>query len=251
MSIYNTGNMQVKVGSASVTGTSTEFSTYVQAGYIFKLVNDSTWYEIAAVNSNTSLTLTSRYANTSYHTTRAENVASTNNAATVYSGTLTNYPVIQENYVMTASNVRFTDDGAGVLTGTPTGSGTIDYDTGAWALEFTATFAASVNIVASFPSGDTLSAMSYQVVTDYTTNYSYPEMGLNDTNFQYIYTRAIRELDSDLNNFTASRVTATSIYATQDIEVTATPYGLILQSDDGSRYRITVENSGTILSTGL
>ena len=85
ISVYNTNSVQVKVGSATVTGTSTEFNTYAVAGYIFKLTNDATWYEIASVNSNTSLTLTSRYSNTNYQTTRAENVASTNNAATGYS----------------------------------------------------------------------------------------------------------------------------------------------------------------------
>ena len=66
----------------------------------------------------------------------------------------TNNPVIQNEYVMTASGLRFTDDGAGVLTGTPTGSGTIDYDTGSWALTLDATFTATRNIAASFISGD-------------------------------------------------------------------------------------------------
>jgi len=52
----------------------------------------------------------------------------------------------------------------------------------------------------TYSTGATLAAMPYQVVTDFTPNYSFPEIGINDTNFQHIYTKAMRMVDSSLDN---------------------------------------------------
>lgn len=211
MAVYNTGSVTVKVGSASVSGSGTAFNTYISAGNIFKLVSGTAWYEVATVSNATQFTLTSRYADTNYQTSRtSEHVASTNVGTLLYTGTLANYPVIRSSVTITASNVTFTDDGGGTLTGTPTGSGTVDYDTGAVTFTFTATFDASQNISASYFSGDTLSGMTYQIVTDYTTNYSFPEMGLNDINFPYIYTKAVRLIDSAIYNASINTATIAS-----------------------------------------
>ncbi len=59
-----------------------------------------------------------------------------------------------------------------------------------------------------FSASDVLSGMPYQIVTDYTPNYSFPELGSNDINFQNIFTRAIREVDTELFNLEASSITA-------------------------------------------
>lgn len=59
-----------------------------------------------------------------------------------------------------------------------------------------------------FSASDVLAGMPYQIVTDYTPNYSFPELGSNDINFQNIFTKAIREIDTELFNLEASSVTA-------------------------------------------
>jgi len=248
MAIYKTGSVTVKPGSATVTGSGTAFSTYVSANDLFKLTSEGTTYTVAAVVSNTSLTLSSRYANTTYQTARAENAASANTTATkVFSFTLDNTPVIQ-NYVSITASETFTDNGAGVLTGdgSPAGSGTVGYDDGAVSLTLGASLTATINISASYYSGDTLSGMPYQVITDFTTNYNLPEISVSDTNFQYIYTKAIRLLDTALNAASVLYIKCAS-----EIEVTATPYGVVLHSPSGSRFRLTVSNTGSIYSTAL
>ena len=191
MSIYNTGSVRVKVGSQNVRGASTDFSTYVTVGDLFRLTSDSVYYDVAAVVNATNLTLSGRYANTNHETGRTENVASANTATRMYSFTLSNTPVIQNKVSINASIEKFTDDGAGVLTGdgTPAGSGSVDYDTGSVSITLGTDLTATVNVVASYNSGDTLNAMPYQVVTDFTSHYNLPEMGLNDTQFQYLYTK--------------------------------------------------------------
>ena len=223
MAVYNTSYVTLNVGSASVKGTYlTDFTTYVQANDLFQIIDTEVFYTVAAVNTASRLTLSSRYADTDNQTVRAENVASTNDATKCYSGTLSNYPVIQNYVVVEASNVRYTDDGGGTLTGTPTTGtpvGTIDYDTGAWTLTTATTYAASVNVTASYFSGDELTSQSYQVVRDFTPNYSMPEMSLNDTNFPNIYTNSVRIIDRELkeisDNVSGSynTITATTLNA--------------------------------------
>lgn len=51
---------------------------------------------------------------------------------------------------------------------------------------------------ANYPADTERAGMTYQIVTDYTPNKNYPEMGLNDTNFPHIFTKAIRMIDSDM-----------------------------------------------------
>lgn len=204
MSIYNTGAVRVRVGSALVKGVTgnEQFSTYVQAGYLFKLLGESTWYQIAAITNATNFTLSSRYSNLSYRTLRsAEHTATMTTATKMYSGILSYYPVIQEAITITASGETFTDNGGGILTGnaSPAGSGTINYDTGAWTITLGTFLTATAEMTASYYSGDTRTGMSYQVVTDYTPIYTIPEMSLNDINFAYIYTKAIRIIDSRLS----------------------------------------------------
>lgn len=66
MSVYSSGSVNVEVNSATVIGNSTLFSTYVEAGDIFHLSSEATFYTIGAVNSATNLTLSSAYANSGY-----------------------------------------------------------------------------------------------------------------------------------------------------------------------------------------
>ena len=88
--------------------------------------------------------------------------------------------------------------------------------------------------------------MSYQIVTDYTPNYNFPEMSTVDLNFQHIFTKSIRMVDEKLYNASVN-----SLAASQDIEVTASNYGLILKSPDGNRWRVTVSNTGTLLTATI
>jgi len=91
-----------------------------------------------------------------------------------------------------------------------------------------------------------LSAKPYQIVIDYTTNYDLPEMSPTDTNLSYIYTKAMRDIDSNFYNASVNTVVSAS-----DIEVSATQRGVILHSPDNTSWRITVDNSGVITATSL
>ena len=116
MSMYTTGSVTVTVASQVVIGVGTDFVTYGDAGDLFKITDESVFYEVAAISTATYLTLNSKYQNSNY-----------------------------------ASDVS-------------------------------------------------LSGMSFQLVTEYTPNKNYPEMGSNDSNFAHIFSRAIRMVDSDLKN---------------------------------------------------
>ena len=203
MAIYSSGSVQIKTGSAAVKGDSgiEDFSTYANSGYLFKLTSESQFYEIANVVNASNLTLTSRYSNSAYQTARSENTATVNTATRIYSGILDYNPIIQNYVQINASLETFVDDGAGILTGdgSPTGSGTIDYNTAAWSITLGTNISATAVISASYFSGDTRNGIAYQIVTDYTPNQDYPEMSLNDVNFPHVYTKFVRMVDSDIS----------------------------------------------------
>jgi len=201
MALYNSGSVNIVIGSANVRGNSTDFITYTTQGNLFKLNEDNSFYEIGSVVNATNFTLTSRYADTSYQTARSENVASANTATKTYSDTLSNTPLIQ-NYVVITASERFTDNGSGVLAGndSPAGSGTVDYDSGLFSITLGNDLTGSVNLVASYYSGDTRSSMPYKIVTDFTPNYDLPELSLNDREFNRIFTKAMRLIDTELND---------------------------------------------------
>jgi len=247
MAAYKEGTATLTCGKSRVTGYDTEWNTYVSAGNLFKLNDDPTFYEIAGVESATALTLTSNYFNTIYRTREAsEHLATTNSATRVYTGTILYTPILHNSLSINASYETYTDDGAGNLVGSPTGSGSIDYDTGAWTITMNATYAASLNVLASYYWGNTLNGMSYQIITDYTPNYSFPEMSSNDFNFQHIFTKAVRMIDSKMYNASINAMTAS-----QDVEVLHSNYGLVLQSPDGNRWRVTISNTGTLLTATI
>jgi len=229
MAVYNSGSVTVKSGSASVKGSSTSFTTYVSAGNLFKITNESTTYTIAAVNSATRLTLSSRYSNTDYESNQTgETIATSDLVATrMFSGTMDYYPIIQSSLIVTASpgNIVFTEDGSGVLTGTPLGDGAIgaiDYDTGVWSLNTGSTLATPITVTASYLSGDTRSSTPYQIVKDFTTNYNIPELSTSDANMAHIFTKAMRTIDSALTygDFTTIDVSSTLVANTASINST-------------------------------
>ena len=202
--IYKTGSVRVRVGSALVKGESGNeaFSSNVSAGNLFKLTGEATFYTIAAITNATNFSLSARYANSTYQTARAaEHLATMTVATKMYSGTLNYYPVIQSAITITASGETFTDDSGGILAGdaSPPGSGTVNYDTGAWSVILGTALTASCAITASYQSGDTRTGQAYQIVTDYTPIYTIPEMSLNDVNFPHIYTKAVRIIDNRLS----------------------------------------------------
>ena len=204
MAIYKTGSVRVRVGSALVKGESGNeaFSSNVSAGNLFKLTGEATFYTIAAITNATNFSLSARYANSTYQTARAaEHLATMTVATKMYSGTLNYYPVIQSAITITASGETFTDDSGGILAGdaSPPGSGTVNYDTGAWSVILGTALTASCAITASYQSGDTRTGQAYQIVTDYTPIYTIPEMSLNDVNFPHIYTKAVRIIDNRLS----------------------------------------------------
>jgi len=220
MSTYSTGSVTVRVGSSSITGQNTRFDLYVTAGDQFHLTNKPI-YEVADVVSSKALTLTSRYSDSKYKTLRAsEALGSTNDssitASLTYSGTLTNTPVILSSLTINASDVTWEDNGAGVLattSGVSLGSpGTIDYDSGSWSVSYTASPTADLNIMASYYSGDTLNGMGYKTIGDFNTHYKFPEMSPNDENIEYIYTKAMRSIDTAIFNASSFSVKASSYF---------------------------------------
>ena len=208
MGVYNSGSVRVKSGSAEVRGNSTAFNLYVSSGNVFKIVGESTFYTIAAITSATKLTLSSRYSNVAFQTGRASNIATVTSATKMYSGYLANTPVIQSKVaIKVVAHEKFIDNGAGVLTGSLGGAGTIGYDDGSWHITLGAAVGSSKVVNASYNSGDTLEGQSYQIVKDYTTYFKLPEASPTDQNLAYIYTKAVRMLDERLYN--ASQLTAT------------------------------------------
>ena len=209
MSVYSSGSCRVRVGSAEVRGNNTLFTTYVTAGDLFKITSESTFYTVAAVTTATKLTLSSRYANTSFQTGRTENTGTAVISDTTYSGILDHTPAIQSKVtIKVTAKEKFRDDGAGVLTGSLGGSGTISYDDGAWAITMGADPGGTKIITASYNSGDTMNGQSYQIVRNYTTYHKLPEADPVDKNLAYIYTKAVRMIDSKMN---AASMTSASI----------------------------------------
>lgn len=243
MSVYSTGSVNIKVGSQSVTGNGTDFLTYISAGYLFKRTSDSSFYEVAAVVSATRITLTGRYADTSNQTSQnAEHLATMTTATKMYSGTTDYNPVIQDYFTLNASIEGFTDDGAGVLTGdgSPAGSGTIDYDTGSWSITLGTDLTATATVVASYFSGDTLSAVPYQIFVDYTPNKEFPEMSVSDMNFAHIFTKAMRMIDSAFYTDNVKHVSADYTATTTDkvIVVNASVTITLPSATAGSKGRV-------------
>jgi len=201
MSVYNTGSVRVKVGSAEVRGYTTSFSSYISAGYVFKVTGENVFYTVAAVTNATKLTLSSRYANSTYQTARVKKVATAIIGDLTYSGILANTPVIQSRVtIRVEGKERFRDNGAGILTGSLGGLGSIGYDDGAWAIVLGAGVSGNKTINASYFSGDTLDSQSYQIVKDYTSYFRLPEADPVDQNLAYLYTKAVRMIDEKLYN---------------------------------------------------
>lgn len=94
--------------------------------------------------------------------------------------------------------------------------------------------------------GSPVTGMPYNIVTDYTTNYSFPEMTSTDAGITFIYTRAMRDIDTLMYNASAHTIKCAS-----DIEVTASLRGLVLHSQDGTAWRMTVSNLGTVLTASI
>jgi hypothetical protein len=86
--------------------------------------------------------------------------------------------------------------------------------------------------------------MSYRIVTDFTSNYEFPEMGDNDADMPRIFTRAMREVDSNLYDLTLNSlnisatdppVNATSSGTLGDIRHDASYLYLCVDSDTWKR----------------
>lgn len=56
----------------------------------------------------------------------------------------------------------------------------------------------------SYSNGDSLTGLSYSIITDYTANYNLPEMSPNDSGITYIYTKAMRLIDAAISDYALS-----------------------------------------------
>jgi len=248
MSEYKIGSANINVGSSSVTGNSTSWLNNISSGDLFRLANDAAFYEVSGVQTATQLTLTARYRNSSYETGRTgEHIATCATDTVTYTATLDNTPVLQRTLVVLGSSETFSDSGGcGTLAGGSGGSGTIDYDTGALSVTFNSTPTTLATVVASYTSGDTISAMNYRITKDFTDYYNFPEMDNNSVNFPVIHTKAMRLIDKALYNASINQATVSG-----DVFVSATPYGFVTKSSDGTKWRITVDTSGSLVTASF
>lgn len=162
MSIYSTGSVNITIGSSAIRGNGTDFLTYAAQGYLFRLRNESVYYEVSTVTNATNLNLSANYSNSGYNV------------------------------------------------------------------------------------GSPLNARPYSIVTDYTPHYSYPEMSPNDTGISYVFTKAMRSIDNNMYNASVNTVTCAS-----DINITASQRGLILTAPSGTPWKLTVSNTGTVLTASI
>ena len=120
MSWYTTGTVSVNQGSTTVTGLSTAFVTYVNAGDAF-VTTDNVLYEVFQVNSDTELTLTSAYLGTSTagasfkiiptHSVSSNIIESVDNLISTYSVIAQNVGQgMFESGSTTTPGIRFKDD---------------------------------------------------------------------------------------------------------------------------------------------
>ena len=72
------------------------------------------------------------------------------NGTQIYSGTLAVRPIAPGSFRPTDGVETYVDNGNGTLTGSAGGTGTINYTTGAWTLDFNANVVANTNIRASY-----------------------------------------------------------------------------------------------------
>ena len=197
-------------GSASVTFQNAQM-TNMTTGDFFRLINDSTFYTIAGINTaNMVATLGARYRNPTYEAAILNEQFDTGDGGKNYSGTLSNLPIIPGTVVASdQDNVEvFTDNGAGTLVGDGSGNGTINYDTGAISVHFTTNISGGKQILAdSYSYGLPMSGMNFQIVRDYTTYFSWPEPSPTDQNQATITKQALMLADSDLRTYGAQTFT--------------------------------------------
>ena len=219
MAVYSTGSVRVKVGSNKVIGSSTDFSTYVKKGYLFKLASEAVFYDIAAVNTATNIILSSNYVNADYYNTYlGEHNATITTATKMYSGYVDNTPVLQNYFSLNASIETFTDNGAGVLVGnaSPAGSGTIDYTTGLWNITLGTDLTATADLTASYKAGGTISSSNYQIIKDYTPHLRLPEISVSDLNIAQLITKSLRLIDAAFFKHKTKSVSADYTATTTD-----------------------------------
>lgn len=243
MSVYSVNSVTIKPGSAKVIGNSTEFTTYIGQGDIFKISDESVFYDIASVNSATNLTLSSNYENSNYWGYVTNEVVATGLAATkMYSGYIDNVPILANTVTINASYEHFTDNGAGTLSGdaSPPGSGTIDYNLGSFSITLGSNLTATADFVASYQYGTTMSGMNYQILTSFTPHLSIPELSTSDTNSAYIITKAFRVIDS---NFYKHKSKTISV----DYTATNTDFTILLSGNSSkTRVKLPKGSSGNV-----
>ena len=79
------------------------------------------------------------------------------------------------------------------------------------------------------------------------------DLGSSSAYFANTYTQKLY-LNSTayLDGSTAGRIAVTGVlYSNTDVEITDTTKGVILKSPDGSRWRITIDNTGALNSTAI
>lgn len=74
----------------------------------------------------------------------------TTTSAIGYSGTVLAFPIVAGTFEITIGSITFSDEGNGLLIGSPGGQGTINYFTGAWAITLVAPVTPAIPITVSY-----------------------------------------------------------------------------------------------------
>jgi len=204
MSSNQTGSCTVVPGLSTVNFSLSSNMANIVAGDLFKISLDSAFYTIASVDGTSyRCTLSSRYSNSLYTIAIVNEQIDTGDGSKSYSGTLAHLPSIPGTTAFAdGSNIEsFSDNGAGILTGSLGGTGIVNYETGVVSLEFFKNVSIGSPIYATtYNYGIPLSSMPFLIVRDYTPNFNWPEPYSTDQNPETIVRQALRLIDNDLFN---------------------------------------------------
>jgi hypothetical protein len=220
MSVYAVGSATVTAGSATVTLIGADL-TQISVGQLFRRLASRVFYEIASIDyENNQINLSDIYVDTDYYTYMTGEVLGTGTGIVKnFTGTLGNVPIIVGTVSVTDGVEVFTDNGDETLTGDDGGTGVIDYSTGVYYIAFKVNVGNGVDVTCDYRYGLSMGASSYQVVTDYTPNYGWPEVNAGDSKTEEIISEALEQIDEDLFSAENLNVVTTAINYTVPVTV--------------------------------
>jgi hypothetical protein len=233
MPAYTTGYCNLTPGSQLVTFVGSNLN-YIAPGSLFRGSGDVNYYTIGTINATQNkLYLTGRYSNSNYEIYRTGEWMKASDGTRMFYVKTDYFPVLPGSAVFRdgTSFETFVDNGDGTLTGSLGGWGTINYDDGTTFLRFWNTVPAGRGIYADhYYYGVVRSSTAFQVLSDYTPHFRWPETAPSDEAWAYIVKKALRMIDTDLYNHAARTFdfqifdSKTSVYTADGSKAFTIPY---------------------------